>query len=486
RLPKLLLHPDTNALDEREPLELVQQGLEPADEVADLVSRALAARDFFLLQGPPGTGKTTFITEVICQILLREPSARILLTSQSNEAVNNAVEAVRKQDKTLGNHWRIVRDQRQESGKTALVGFDYDFAAWAVDTKARCEKEAQTLPAGLSDEQRKAVGDALANWRGKLAQIPDVRQDYAESVQVWAMTLLRVPTLWQRMRSVRFDYVIVDEAARATTSELLVALVTGTRFLLVGDHRQLPPFFDSETKADLREAEVDVERASKSLFEELFEQTAASNRATLRRQFRMHRSIGKLVADLYYPEIGIEHGVSDALRELPLDGLEGEQRVFWLNVAEGRERQTEGSTSRWNHEEVVAIDRLLSGWEQELRRKKASFTVGVIAAYDDQREKLLDRIRPGSQRWQALRIRIDTVDAFQGKQDDIMLYSMVRANTTELRFIADRRRLNVAFSRAKRLLVIVGHRETAQLHSDLRKVVEAVPASAVLTPGRKT
>ena len=67
-----------------------------------------------------------------------------------------------------------------------------------------------------------------------------------------------------------------------------------------------------------------------------------------------------------------------------------------------------------------------------------------------------------------------------------MLYSMVRANTTELRFIADRRRLNVAFSRAKRLLVIVGHRETAQLHSDLRKVVEAVPVSAVLTPGRKT
>lgn len=486
RLPKLLLHPDTNALDEREPLELVQKGLEPADDVADLVSRALAARDFFLLQGPPGTGKTTFITEVICQILIKEPSARILLTSQSNEAVNNAVEAVRKQDKSLGDHWRIVRDQRQEPGKTAPVGFDYDFAAWAVDTKARCEREAQALPPGLGDEQRKAVLDALANWRGKLAQIPDVRQDYAESVQVWAMTLLRVPTLWQRMRSVRFDYVIVDEAARATTSELLVALVTGARFLLVGDHRQLPPFFDSETKTDLREAEVDVERASKSLFEELFERTAASNRATLRRQFRMHRSIGKLVADLYYPEIGIEHGVADELRELPLDGLGGEQRVFWLNVAEGRERQTEGSTSRWNHEEVLAIDRLLSGWEQELRRKGATFTVGVIAAYDDQREKLLDRIRPGSQRWQALRIRIDTVDAFQGKQDDIMLYSMVRANTSELRFIADRRRLNVAFSRAKRLLVIVGHRETAQLHPDLRKVVDAVPASAVLTPGRKT
>ena len=233
----------------------------------------------------------------------------------------------------------------------------------------------------------------------------------------------------------------------------------------------------------LRENEIDVERASKSLFEDLFERTPQTNRATLRRQFRMHRSIGKLVADLYYPEIGIEHGVPDDKRTLGLVGFSGDQRVFWLAVAEGRERQTEGSTSRWNHEEIVAIEQMLTGWEAELRGKGMSYTVGVIAAYDDQRAKLLDRIRPGNpQRWKALRIRIDTVDAFQGKQDDIMLYSMVRANTSELRFIADRRRLNVAFSRAKRLLVIVGHRDTAKLQPDLHKVVDAIPASAVLAP----
>ena len=186
--------------------------------------------------------------------------------------------------------------------------------------------------------------------------------------------------------------------------------------------RWFPPFFDSETTADLRDAELDVERASKSLFEELFERTTVTNRATLRRQFRMHRSIGKLVADLYYPEIGIEHGVPDDKRQLDLAGFDGGQRVFWLDVAEGRERQTEGSTSRWNHEEVVAIEQLLNGWEQELRQKGASYTVGVIAAYDDQREKLLDRIRPKHpQRWKALRIRIDTVDAFQGKPEKMQV-----------------------------------------------------------------
>ena len=486
RLSKLLMHPETNTLDEREPLDLVQQGLEPADDVANLVSRALAARDLFLLQGPPGTGKTTIITEVICQILRKDPFARILLTSQGNEAVNNAVEAVREQDQRLGRRWRIVRDQRQDPRRSAPTGFEADFAKWADETTARCERAAKALPASLSDAKKQEVADALQNWRAKLGHLPDVKQDYAQSVQVWAMTLLRVPTLWQRMRSVRFDYVIIDEAARATTAEMLVALVTGARFLIVGDHRQLPPFFDNETKADLREAELDVERASKSLFEDLFDRMAQTNRATLRRQFRMQRSIGKLVADLYYPEIGIEHGVLDDKRQLDLAGFNGEQRVFWLDVAEGRERQTEGSTSRWNHEEVVAIEQLLTGWEQELRKKGCSYTVGVIAAYDDQRGKLLERIRPGHpHKWKALRIRIDTVDAFQGKQDDILIYSMVRANTSELRFIADRRRLNVAFSRAKRLLVIVGHRDTAKLQPDLHKVVDAVPANAVLASKRK-
>jgi len=486
RLSKLLMNPGSNTLDEREPLELVQSGLEPADDVADLVSRAMAARDFFLLQGPPGTGKTTFITELICQLLRKDPFARILLTSQANEAVNNAVEAVREQDQKIGGRWRVVRDKRQDQDQSVPTGFDCDFAAWAKETSARCELEAKNLSDSLSDAKKQEVAAALENWRKKLGHLPDVKQDYAESVQVWAMTLLRVPTLWQRMRSVRFDYVIIDEAARATTAEMLVALITGARFLLVGDHRQLPPFFDNETKTDLRNAELDVERASKSLFEELFEKTATTNRATLRRQFRMHRSIGKLVADLYYPEIGIEHGVPDNKRQLDLAGFNGEQRVFWLDVAEGRERKNEDSTSRWNHEEVVAIEKLLNGWEEELRQKGASYTVGVIAAYDDQREKLLDRIRPKHpQRWKALRIRIDTVDAFQGKQDDIMLYSMVRANTSDLRFIADRRRLNVAFSRAKRLLVIVGHRDTAKLQPDLHKVVDAVPASAVLASRRK-
>jgi superfamily I DNA and/or RNA helicase len=154
----------------------------------------------------------------------------------------------------------------------------------------------------------------------------------------------------------------------------------------------------------------------------------------------------------------------------------------WLDVVDGRERQFAPSTSWFNHEEVVAIDGLLEGFERELRDSGASYTVGVIAAYGDQRDRLVAKVRPGSGRWKALReVRIATVDAFQGKQDDIVVYSMVRANTSELRFVSDKRRLNVAFSRAKRLLVIVGHRETARQSAQLLHVVDHIPPGNVLT-----
>ncbi len=479
RLGPLLLHPEQNTLDDRQPVELIQP-LQPADAMADLIGRALAARDFFLIQGPPGTGKTTLITELVAQILQREPSARVLVTSQANEAVDNAMDALRELDRARATHWRGVRDRRGADGRN--TGFDNAFAGWAEDTQARSLEAERSLDPSLPVSRAEAVCAALANWREKLPFIPDAKLDFAGSVQLWGMTLLRIPALRKLLREVRFDYVIVDEAARATPAELMVALVVGKRFVLVGDHRQLPPFMDTETEEDLRRADLDLERARRSLFEDLFDKISASNKDTLRVQYRMHRSIGELVGALYYPTIGLVTRVPDSQRTLALEQFGGDCRVVWLDVVDGRERQIPPSKSWFNHEEVAAIDGLLEAFERELRGNGASYTVGVIAAYGDQRDRLVARVRPRSGRWKALReVRIATVDAFQGKQDDIVVYSMVRTNTSELRFVSDKRRLNVAFSRAKRLLVIVGHRETARQSAQLVQVVDRIPPGNVLT-----
>lgn len=488
RLGELILHPERNTLTERPYIELIQP-LEPRGEIADLISRMLATRDLFLVQGPPGTGKTTLIAELMAQILDRESESRILLTSQANEAVDNALDALKELVTSREQRARIVRDASERRQKeTGAGGFDEAFRAWAEEAIERSLAVPPTLRQDqLSVEQETFVRRALTIWAFELRTSRDARQDFAAAVQVFGMTCLRVPVLWRLLREqdVRFDWVIIDEAARATPTELLVALVMGRRFILVGDQRQLPPFLDTETLQDLREEGITEEEARTSLFEKLFDVVPPSNRQTLRVQYRMHRSIADFVSELYYADIGLETGVADEDRELAFERFADEQRVRWLDVPEGGERQEKGETSYWNHEETLAIERLLKQLELEARQKKVCYSVGVIAAYAKQATKLRERLSPNSKkRWRALNLRVNTVDAFQGKQEDIILYSMVRTKPQSLRFISNKRRLNVAFSRARRLLVIVGHREALRGSEELRRVISAVPDDAVFTdPG---
>lgn len=478
RLSRLLLHPEENDLADVGPVALTQT-LEPRAHVENLVGRALAARDFFLIQGPPGTGKTTLIAEIMAQILRADPATRILLTSQSNEAVNNALSELRRLASAAKADWSLLRDVRderaQQDGAEGHAGFDASFGQWAAEVRKRSDAALAARVAVLPPERAGAVRAAVAAWQQRLDRAEDVRQDYAEQVQVHGVTCLRVPTLWRRLRDVRFDWVIVDEAARATPSEVLVSLVHGRRFVLVGDHRQLPPFLDLETKRDLAAAGVAPERAQKSLFEEIFEKIAPTNREPLRRQFRMHRSIGEFVGELFYADIGgLETGVADAARDLALARFDRPHRVFWVDVA-GTE--VADGTSWGNPEEAAVVLRILREMEAELRAKGVRYTVGVIAAYAAQADRLRKKIAPRAKTWSALQIRVDTVDAFQGKQDDVIVYSITRTGEGEMRFVSDRQRLNVAFSRAKRLLVIVGRRASAQRSPRLATALKLIPPS---------
>ncbi|MBE7492929.1 MAG: protein kinase [Planctomycetes bacterium] len=473
-LGELLLYPESNRLADMLPRRLVQK-LEPESAMLSLVERVLAAKDFFLVQGPPGTGKTTVIAEVMAQILMQDPDARVLLTSQANEAVNNALDALRVVAKSAGKDWRLHRDVKPERrNHDDADGVEASFAEWVKRTR---EKSRAALVAFVAqDEERAAiVRDALKKWDERLDVNEDVRVDYAESVQVFGVTCLRVPTLWRMLRDVQFDWVIVDEAAKATAAEVLVSLVVGKRFVLVGDHKQLPPFLDTQTEKELKASGIDVGRARKSLFEELFEKISPDNRQTLRRQFRMHRSIGSFVGNLFYAEFGgLETGVDDSERTLALSRFDKAHRVNWVDVR-GRARKEQNGTSWWNQEELDAVHRLLREFENELRQKNVTYSVGVISPYRAQIERLRRKISRAAQTWSALKIRIDTVDAFQGKQDDIIVYSLVREGEQESRFVSDPRRLNVAFSRSKRLLVIVGDAEGARRSAGLSEIVRAIP-----------
>jgi superfamily I DNA and/or RNA helicase len=127
--------------------------------------------------------------------------------------------------------------------------------------------------------------------------------------------------------------------------------------------------------------------------------------------------------------------------------------------------------------------KLLREIDQELATRGRRYKIGVIAAYAAQAERLRTALVPGASSWRAVETLIDTVDAFQGKQVDVLLYSLVCTGERENPFISDRRRLNVAFSRAKRLLVIVGHRESAQHQPRLARALALIPRDNVLDQG---
>ncbi|MGH7296420.1 MAG: protein kinase domain-containing protein, partial [Polyangiaceae bacterium] len=134
RLGRLLLYPEENRLGDITPRPLMHS-LEPHVEMQSLVERALAAEDFFFVQGPPGTGKTTVIAEVMGQILTADPSARILLTSQANEAVNNALDALRALGHDRKASWRLLRDVSAERADRDQGGFETLFAEWVSATR---------------------------------------------------------------------------------------------------------------------------------------------------------------------------------------------------------------------------------------------------------------------------------------------------------------------------------------------------------------
>lgn len=483
QLGELLLKPGTNSVGERKPRQLIQR-LEPQQATLSILERALAAEDFFLVQGPPGTGKTTLIAEFVMQVLKEKPEARILLTSQANPAVDNALSRIRDLSESHNVQLRTLRLTRAQL-RHGTNEFEDFFSTWIEETREASQKGLTEVLETLEPSQRDKVSNAIENWQEKLSWADDVRKDYAQSVQVYGVTCLRAPTLWELLRKVEFDWVIVDEAAKATDTEVLVPLVHGKRFFMVGDQRQLPPYIDTEIEREMRYQGINSEETRSSLFEKTFDLLPPSNKATLRRQYRMHRSIGDFVGRLFYADIGgLETGVSDEERQLDIDYLKDyEHRVLWFDVASGEEEQPRGGTSFYNRSEANKINRILEMFNENLTRKETEYTVGVITPYNAQVDVLSESLVPTSKTWTNLKIEVSTVDAFQGRENDLTIYSMVRTKPGGLRFVEDEKRLNVSFSRAKRALLIFGHRETALTSQTFSKALRLIPDKNVVTGG---
>ncbi len=293
-------------------------------------------------------------------------------------------------------------------------------------------------------------------------------------------------------KSMEYEYVIVDEAARVSPRDLMVAMAQGKRIILVGDHRQLPHIIDEEVARQMEEGEGGQDEndwLKKSMFQYLFsarlktleEYDGITRRVTLDKQYRMHPLLGSFISRNFYERFDpTEHfssgrPVSDFAHAL--SSTNGKPAV-WLDVPAQIGRHQKDGTSWTRPAEATVIVRKLNEWMSSDAGKDLSF--GVISFYKAQADLIRKQLRTIAD--DDKKLRVGTVDSFQGMEFDVVFLSMVRTmpsresieackrrviskgetwtETKEAQFCFGHlclyNRLNVSMSRQKKLLVVVG------------------------------
>ena len=239
---------------------------------------------------------------------------------------------------------------------------------------------------------------------------------------------------------------------------MLIPIVQSERAILVGDERQLPPMVE-DMIGDASNLSPEEHSLDTSLFQTLVEQAEESGwdfLSTLSTQNRMHPAIGNLISSVFY-DGRLENGDRTRSRQFFFDWMPAP--VTWLSTSmTPNKAESRVGESFANSAEADVILELLKKTEEKSRERRRRPSVAVISGYSAQVELLTTRIDVEDQdRWRNIQIEMATVDSFQGRECDVVIYSTVRSNGEHrIGFLRDRRRINVALSRARDLLVIVG------------------------------
>ncbi|MBS1571843.1 MAG: AAA family ATPase [Bacteroidetes bacterium] len=538
------------------------------DSQRKAILSALHARDLCLLQGPPGTGKTTVIAELIWQLISQNQEHKVLLTSETNLAVDNALEKLLNKEHTLVKPLRFGKDTKfEEEGKK------YSFnriMKWIDEKFVPVEYEEDSLEENEDEEEiapDNPYNNAVQIWMNRIAEKShkEINPKYASALKDWAIELTQSETSVKQlfkdkyfkyanvvgstcssagspsfMKSyqfiynkkadfiddptkrwtwipVEFDSVIMDEASKATPPEMLLPLCFGKKSIVIGDHKQLPPMLNEkefkEALSELKDEkaiklaeEIDREFVETSQFERLImnPKVPKSIAARLNIQYRMHPKINNVIKQFYTGET--DEGLEPAQELIDYADTEDLSNPFsrhhglwnenfikpdihtiWINVNEPEEQS---GTSRVNEKEVEAVKSVLqylknsrgfedyfNHWEKIKNEDKRlqEQEIGIISFYGHQVKKLQE-VRRYAQKDLNLPIRLKTVDKFQGMERNIIIVSTVRSDklikgglvekNSDIGFAKAPERLNVALSRARRLLIVVGNLKFFENYKD--------------------
>ncbi|MBP3201593.1 MAG: AAA family ATPase [Lachnospiraceae bacterium] len=439
--PNLLfefISPSSNELEEA-PCEKFNFNLNDSQKKA--IKLALGKNDLLLVQGPPGTGKTQVIAETCLQLLSMNPGLRILVCSETHVAVNNLLSRIAHYCKGI----RIVRIRDKENDdivdELSPEMIINSYLEWA--SKNIQNKDAYNI---IEEE----IKESILNNQKKKNQ---VEKALALSANIVGMTCNRAAAYDFRDRTEMFDVAIIDEVCKATLPEILSPLIISKKAILLGDPKQLPPVFCSEEQEiinSIQNCNLNRFMYIDSLFAE------SKNVSLLDTQYRMSNQIGSIISDLFYNG-SLKNGRNEDVE----DGL------TWITYSPSKDwpisiEELSEKPKIYNEDECKIIADLL---KRIIHMSNQNTSVAVIAPYRAQ-TSLLRRVCVGS-----ARVKIDTVDGFQGKESDIVIFSVTRTKGS-YRFLADDRRINVALSRAKNKIYIVGNKEYAEKETILKKIID--------------
>ena len=456
----LLGHPvEPQAIRATLPSRYHAPGLPELNPSQVLAVRTVLQKPLSLIQGPPGTGKTVTSATIVYH-LAKQGQGQVLVAAPSNVAVDHLTE------KIAATGLRVVRVTAR-SRETVASSVDQLTLHRIVHSLCAPPAAASTAT-GAAPSAAPATAGAPPHYRAELRRLIALKEDVGElsaadesryrrffrdaEREILAAADVICTTCAgagdKRFEGLRFKLVLVDEATQAAEPECLIPLVLGAKqIVLVGDHCQLGPVITCKAAAQAG--------LSQSLFERLIMLGIRPIRLAV--QYRMHPALSEFPSNTFY-EGALQNGVTLAERSTPPDVVWPiPSRPMYFYVVTGAEELSGSGTSYLNRGEAAAVEKIVT---QFLRAGVTPAQIGVITPYEGQRAYTVSyMIQHGALKSSLYHdVEVASVDAFQGREKDYVILSCVRSNEHQgIGFLGDPRRLNVALTRAKYGLVIVGN-----------------------------
>ncbi|MBE2202497.1 MAG: AAA family ATPase [Anaerolinea sp.] len=434
--------------------------LNPSQQAA--IRHALSAADVGIIHGPPGTGKTTTVAALIVTAVAQ--GYRVLACAPSNLAVDNLAERLAAANVAivrLGHPVRILPGL-QTYTLDALVERQADYRqaqklrkeAFGLRAQAGKQRRARPMP-GEKRSLRQEADDMLDEAR-LLEAVAVERVLDQTSVILSTLTAIDSAILGQR----EFDLCVIDEAGQSVEPATWIPLPRAQRLVLAGDHQQLPPTILS--------AEAKSEGFGASLLEQVMQRDGAQVARRLDVQYRMHAQIMGFSAAEFYDGTLQAAAVVQGHLLCDLPGVARneltETAVTFIDTAGASydELQLDDSASRSNPQEAALV---VSKVQQLSAAGVHADDIAVITPYAAQVQYLREQL-PAA-------VEIGSVDGFQGREKEAVIISLVRSNPEgNVGFLAETRRMNVALTRARRKLIVIGDSATITAHPFYARMID--------------